>query len=372
MSVINRMLSELDARQQPLPTTWAFEALSPPVLPPLHAKRRAVSLGLSGAVLITSVAWTDWTAWLPEAEAPAVAQAVVQAPPVLAHATPPTPHRAGATAQAAAPAPRAAAPRGSAAPRAPAASPKPLEASAAAFASAAAHLLQEAPTAAGPVLASAQPSSWSTPHEAPLAETPAPTPAIEKRLVALNPAQRAALAYRQAVELAAAGHGTQAIERAQEALRADADHVPARQLAAALLFEKQRLPEALALLNEGLERRPGQPQWVYLLARLKAETGDNAAALALLAQTAELGADGHGLRAVLLARQGQFAAAASAYEAALRLANDNAAWWVGLGAALEADGQAAQARQAYQRARSTGALNADLQAFVERKLAASN
>lgn len=377
MSVINRMLSELDSRHQPLPTAWAFEALLPPTLPPLRSRRRAGALALAGAVLIAAAAWTDWTMLLPEAApgdlaatSPALtatqtAEEAPRPPPPAARPRPAARHDVASAEPATGAAPRTAPPR-------PQSAVQPqLAASHTDFAAAAAELLQQAPTSAGPLLASAAPSSIGpAPVQQPL--PPAAPAAIEKRLVTPNPAQRAAQAYRQAVELAAAGHGTQAIERAQEALQADADHVPARQLAAALMFEKQRLPEALAVLNQGLERHPGQPQLIYLLARLKAESGDSAAALSLLAQSADVGADGHGLRAVLLARQGQFAAAARAYEAALRLANDNAAWWVGLGSALESDGQPAQARLAYQRARTAGTLNADLRAFVDSKLAAAN
>lgn len=416
MSVINRMLSELDARQQPLPTAWAFQAITPPTLPPLRSNRRAWALAISGSALIGALVWTDAATRLADAADPSplaeaavtpatdlgpdasTATAATSAPPA-----PTSPQRPLAQALAEVPRKGAPSPSHRTAQARPLATPAVAITSTAATAStlpavntghdtpdaatAAAALLDRAPTGAGPLLATVQPSNWAVPAKAP-AQTPAPTPApahtqapptpaadtpasaasIEKQVLTPSPSQRAAIAYRQAVELAAAGHSTQAIEQATDALKADPDHVPARQLAAALMFEKQRLPEALSLLRSGLERRPGQPQLTYLLARIKAETGDNAAALALLAQTKELGADGHGLRAVLLARQGDHAAAVGAYEAALRLANDNPAWWVGLGAALESNGQPAQARQAYLRARGTGALHADLRAFVDRKL----
>jgi MSHA biogenesis protein MshN len=189
-------------------------------------------------------------------------------------------------------------------------------------------------------------------------------------MVPPSTAQRAALAYRQAVELASSGHGSQAIDKARETLKADPDHTAARQLAAALLFEKNQLDEAETLLREGLARQANQPPLVYLLARLKAETGDTAGALATLAQSNELSADGHGLRAVILARQGRYREALPSYEAAARLAPQNASWWLGLGVALDAEGQSANAVRALQRARAIGSLQGELLSFVDQKLAA--
>jgi MSHA biogenesis protein MshN len=207
------------------------------------------------------------------------------------------------------------------------------------------------------------------------APVPNPAPALhstgtaEKKAIPPSAAQRAALAYRQATELGASGHSSQAIERALEALAADPDHIGARQLAAVLMFESQRLDDAGALLRAGLERSPQQPRLAYLMARLKAETGDAAGALALLGATAGQSAEAQGLRAAILARQGRYAEALPAYEAALRTDPGNASWWLGLGVALDADGQGALARQALLRARALGTLRPDVLAYIDQRLA---
>jgi MSHA biogenesis protein MshN len=185
----------------------------------------------------------------------------------------------------------------------------------------------------------------------------------------MTPEQRAALAYRQATEFAATGHSSQAIDKALEALRSESDHVAARQLAAVLMFEKKRYTEADTLLREGLLRTPREPQLAYLLARLQVETGDFAGALIVLAQAEGLSADGHGLRAGVLARLARYADSATSYEAAVRLEPENASWWLGLGVALDAEGQAANAKQAFQRARAIGTLKGELLGYVDQKLA---
>lgn len=182
-------------------------------------------------------------------------------------------------------------------------------------------------------------------------------------------AQRATQTYRQAISLAASGHSSLAIAQALDALKIDPDHLAARELAVALLMEGQRLGEAHALIRDGLARQPQQPHLIMLLARIEAETGDTQAALERLTAAPALDGDGHGLRAVLLARAERYREAASAYDAAVRLQPDNAVWWLGLGVSLDANGQTALSRQALQRARAIGSLRGDALAYIEQKLA---
>jgi MSHA biogenesis protein MshN len=241
-----------------------------------------------------------------------------------------------------------------------------------------------APAEAKPVLAKLSASviapaasSVAPAASAALAAPPAPIgeTRIDKKMATLSPAQRAEISYRQASEMAATGHSTQAIERALEALKADASHIAARQLTAVLMVEKSRFDEAAIVLREGLERAPQQPELSYLLARIKVETGDRAGALALLQTGDALSAEGFALRAALLAQNGQYAAALPSYEAALRKNPDNATVWLGLAVALDAEGRIDQARQAFLRAKAVGAVRGDLsgelQTYIEQKLAAT-
>ena len=218
------------------------------------------------------------------------------------------------------------------------------------------------------------------PHAEPAPQAPPVRPSIsessiDKKAAAPTPTQRAETHYRQASEMAASGHSTQAIDQALDALKADAGHVAARQLAVVLMVEKNRLDEAAGLLRDGLARAPQQPQLSYLMARIKVETGDRAGALALLQGSEALSADGFALRGGLLSQQGEYAGALPSYEAALRKNPNVAATWLGLAVALDAEGQTAQARQAFLRAKAVGAvrgeLSAELQTYIEQKLAAT-
>jgi len=197
---------------------------------------------------------------------------------------------------------------------------------------------------------------------------------IDKKMVAQSPAQRAELFYRQAGEMAASGHNGQALDRALEAVQADPAHLAARRLVAILLCEKSRFDEAVTVLRDGLQRTPGEPQLAYLLARVKAETGDREAALSLLVPVDTLSGEGHALRAAILSQQGLYAQALPSFEASLRANPNNTAGWLGLAVALDAQGDSSQARQAFQRARDVGAVRGDLsgelQTYIEQKLAA--
>lgn len=204
---------------------------------------------------------------------------------------------------------------------------------------------------------------------APVLVPPSGPSSVEKKPVATSTAQRAALAYAQASELAASGHNSQAIEKALDALAHEPDHLPARQLGAMLLYENRRFNEAASLLQAGLQRQPQQPQLAYLLARLKVESGDAAGALAVLAQAQGLSADAHALRAGVLMQQAHHKEAIAAYEHVLRLEPANASAWLGLGIALDAEGQAEPSRQAFQRAKAIGSLQGELLTFLDQKLA---
>jgi MSHA biogenesis protein MshN len=339
MSVINRMLAELDARRAPAPPPAAHPAAVPMVMPPRGSARRL----LLGACLASVAALGNWPAWF---GAPARApQPAAMAEPAVAL-----------------PVAAALAPTGA-----------PIAASAAAPMAGLSYSLSppRTTTPARPrrLAAAALPVPASLPTPLP-PDAPAPSQ-VEKQAVALSAAQQAARTYREAVDLAAAGSSTQAIDKALEALRQAPRHTAARQLAAVLMFESHRLDEARTLLAEGLAHGPQDPALVLLMARLLVDSGEHAGALQWLDTLAAPGAEAQGLRAGILVQQGRVAQALPAYEAAVRLAPEHAPWWLGLGLALDAQGRAAEARLAFQRARALGSLRGDLLVYVEQKLAAT-
>jgi MSHA biogenesis protein MshN len=138
-----------------------------------------------------------------------------------------------------------------------------------------------------------------------------------------------------------------------------------------LLVEQQRYEEAQTLLEVTLARDPAQPQMASRLARLKLERGDARGAEETLARAAAAATDNaeyRALHAAVLQRLTLHKRAVAEYQAALQLAPQAGVWWMGLGISLEADGRLPEAKEAFQRARATGALSPELAAFVDQKL----
>lgn len=374
MSVINKMLRDLEARRAaPASTTDGVHAIAVP-----RNNRRLATLLLLGGAAAGGAVFGDWPSLLAAdaAAAPAPLQIVQNDdPPATQLASAPTAPSVAAAASPAEPpsetkpeVPALARPRASTtafAPVEPALLPSPGLAT---------HQngKRSAPTAA---LAGDARFAGIAPAALPLrlaasarSETPANPASIDKRMATLPTAQRAQALYRQGLELASSGHGRQAVEQLQVALQLDASLVAARIHAVSLLLEQGRSAEAETLAREGLASSADEPQLNTLLARVLADRGDAAGALALLDRSERLGAEGLGLRAGLLSQQGNFSRALQDYEQAVRLQPGNSLWWLGLGVALEAEGRGQQARQVYGRAQAIGVERSDLNHFIDQKL----
>lgn len=242
------------------------------------------------------------------------------------------------------------------------------------------------PPAAEPLVAPSPARSGKTEPAAAVVEAIKPAPAttpvqpaapsvgpvrIEKSPVLATPRDRAEAEFRKAEAAQAAGHGAEALEAWRAALKIDPGFVPARQALLRRLLETRQTDEAMAVLQAGLGEQPAQSGWAMALARLQLEQGDLAAADRTLARSqpyAEANAEYAGFQGHLKSRLGASPMAVGHYQRATRLAPGEGRWWLGLGLALEADGQLAEAKEAFRRSRAMGNLSADLAAIAEQHL----
>lgn len=194
---------------------------------------------------------------------------------------------------------------------------------------------------------------------------------IEKSQAAGPPHERADGEYRKAIGALNAGRLLEAVESLRAALKQEATHTASRQLLFKLLVENKRLEEAAQLLQDGLQLQPAQISWAMSLARLQVDRADLPGAWQTLQRSlpfAASSADFQGFAAHVLQRLGRSKEAAAYYQAATRLAPAESRWWLGLGLALEGDGRAAEAREAFLRAKAGATLSGELATLVEQKL----
>ena len=175
-------------------------------------------------------------------------------------------------------------------------------------------------------------------------------------------------AYRRALDQMDQGRDAVALDTLLQAIKLDAAHLPARRVAIALALDQKQFDLAGNLLDEGLKLEPKDTELLYLHARHLVVAGSDDRALQALQQMDRPTSEALGLKAGLLAKTGRYAPAAAAYEQALKSKPDNATWWLGLGVAWHAQGQTDMAKQAFLRARKLGQLSPDVQAWLDQQI----
>lgn len=373
MSVINRMLSDLDARgatgsTQGLAGTGGLTAKAKP------AAWRLPVIALTGAAAIAAVLYVPAPAPSQEAEGAPSSPLAEGAPPTpTASANPPAQGVASNTSSTSETVARAAAQLH----RKTGTATGSQAAGLASTPAAVSMLPAPAPAAQALVPSAAQPAVeaaagvLSLPPR--LAQAPIAMPSrIEKRNAAQSPEQQAQALYTQAVAQAQQGQRLAAQQLLNQALAVQATHIAARHLNAVLDYESGQTERAVASLQEGLElQSPANAQratLALLLARLQVAQGSLEAGLLTLQKHQLRGAEADGLRAGIHAQLGQHKAAGEAYAQAARAQPGNPMWWFGLGVALESDGQTQGAKQAYAQAQAIGLPREDLALYAEQRL----
>jgi MSHA biogenesis protein MshN len=195
---------------------------------------------------------------------------------------------------------------------------------------------------------------------------------VTKQFSELTPAQRAENAYRAAAVMIQSGKQAEATALLDQAVKLDPRHAGARQALIGLLLQARRNDDAIKLAQDGLALDPAQPGLTMILARVQLDQGDLHAAVATMEHGlpyAGGSAEYRAFFAALLIRDKRNKEAIDQYTAALTVDQGNGIWWMGLGMALQAENHAPEAREAFLRAKRSGTLTPELQAFVEQKLA---
>jgi MSHA biogenesis protein MshN len=205
----------------------------------------------------------------------------------------------------------------------------------------------------------------------PAEEEAAGVPQIRKEMRDPTPRELSDDAYRKAVASLHQGRPAEAEAGFQEALSLAPEHHAARQGLVGLLVQGRRLEEAERVLEEGVKHAPAPIGFNTTLARIQADRGDNARAIATLQKGLEIAqgsAEYVAFLAALLQREGRHEEAIAQFQAALRIRPATGVWWLGLAMSLQSANQPGAAQSAYQRARASGNLHPELAALAEQRL----
>jgi MSHA biogenesis protein MshN len=328
MSVINKMLQDLDQRQA-LGATGEAAVVGP------HAAKTSDREWFWRVLVVLLTATLAWMGWVAIQLLPRKPVATELALRIAAEAKGRAAAKPAAEAPLVAPAPEVMAP------------PAP-------------DALRLARTLGTPVQETQPEPAKVAPPKAPVAVTPKPPAAPST-----NDAAEAH--FRRAGLLLSHGRVSEAEERLQAALRSDPSHVNARQTYVSLLLENQRVDAARRLLQEGLAIQPGQATFAFALARIHVEQRDYPAALEVMDRVglAARNPEFQALRGTVLQRLGRHGEALEAYDNAIRAGTPPATTWIGLGISLEAVGRRTEAAQAYRRALTAGPVAPEAREYAE-------
>jgi MSHA biogenesis protein MshN len=374
MSIINKMLRELDRRQAAVAQAGQepgaqIRAVAAPVRSGGEWFWRVIAM-----LMLLAAAWTIWVIYQlqPRSVATELAQRAAEGGRRRAPATP-VAASAPAVVQPVAPAPPAMA-EASAAAVVPAQKPAP-EKLAAPIEMLRLALTIDTPLAPRQAKPAAKPGAGAPARvaaESAAGARAAPGSArVEKRDRVQEPAFQAELEYRRAASLLNSGRVADAEHALINALGADRAHQAARQTLIALYIEQRRIDDAQRHLQEGLDANPSYAPFAVALARIHLDRRNYEAALQVLDQAKAAGqgnTDFQALRGAVLQRLARHAEAADAYRQALNSGPQSGTSWVGLGISLEALGNRPEAAEAFRRGVATGSLAADVKAYAEQRL----
>ena len=367
MSLINRMLQELDRRHaMGSPDADVMTQQIEPVA--AGRRRRDLFWLILGLELAVALGWLAWTSYQLRPRSVVTELALRTASGISRTVQPIRPH-----APAPAPAPVAQMPAPQPAPAASAAAPA-----------------QPSPPEAQPVIETLKlaqsiehpireprPRTAPKPVERKHAPTPPPVavadvqPMVHKQPHPPAPGEQAQAEFGRAVKLLNQGRVSEAEQALAGAISIDPSQAPARQALISLLVDQRRLDEAQRLLREGLRLDPTQVQFTTLLARIYVERDDYDKALGVLrACKGDVSRDAeyNSLLGAVLQRMARPAEAADAYRAALRAAPQAGAAWIGLGLSLAAQDHRPEAAEAFRRAVATGSLSQEVKDYAEQQL----
>lgn len=168
------------------------------------------------------------------------------------------------------------------------------------------------------------------------------------------------------------GENGRAVQALEALLEFEPDNLAARKRLAALYFSVGDTGNAERTLQQGLVLDDQNGELKLMLARLYSQQQQFDIAFSILQGQSVALIDGTDLlatRASLAERLTRFDDAREDYQTLVTMQPDNARWWLGLAVILERQKDYPLATRAYERAADLGQLSADVSRFIQQRLA---
>lgn len=219
-------------------------------------------------------------------------------------------------------------------------------------------------------------SATETPNEQPASAgaakaTDSSEPSMSVRRVQLSPAQLAARNLEKAEEAFSKGQQQQGQELLEQALTVQPLNTVVRERLAAYWYGRGYGNRALAILQQGIQLQPQAADLKLLLSRMYQRLEMPADALAVLKSmtlNAERAREGLSIRAELAWKAADYEQAVADYQVLTQAQPGNARWWLGLALALDDSDASTAAVEAYRRALQIGGFTAATNLYIQDRL----
>lgn len=189
--------------------------------------------------------------------------------------------------------------------------------------------------------------------------------------VKLTPQQLAKKRFGLAMDAKRNGDMDDAMQLFNQVLTIDPSMHQARKQLAAMFYGRQQYIQASEVLEQGLALYPKEYEFIILLARVQLAQGHNQAVLALLKQipaSSKFAMEKWALQSDIAQKLGQFELAEQGYRKLAQHQPEQPRWWMGLAYALDSQANYTAAKTAYKQALLYPGLSSAAEQFIKTRL----
>lgn len=191
---------------------------------------------------------------------------------------------------------------------------------------------------------------------------------IERTNVSLTPEQRVEKLLAAAKKSFDKGYISEGITQLEQLLKMSDGHVEARGLLAGAWYGRGESNRAIAILNNGLQRYPNVEMWRLTAAKIFFKENNAAGALSYLdVQINDASLEFLTMKGSLGRQLQQFDKAEQAYLQLIKLQPNTGNWWLGLAIAQDSQGKSEQALESYTTLLQLGGVSKDSMTFAKQR-----